>query len=614
MVSYDLGGYTGKVLRVDLSEEKVSEENFPEDILRSYIGGVGLGIHILYNEVPPGTAWSDQENRLIFATGPLNGTLVPGSGTICAVTKGCLTNGGASSQANGYFGAFLKTAGFDALIIQGVADSWKYLYIHDGAIEIRNASALIGKDTVETEQSIKDALDRIPSELSVYSIGPAGENLVKFAMVFGDQGHVLAHNGFGAVMGSKRLKAIAVRKGALRPPIKNKQGLINLCKQVSKQVLAHPLYGEIGKYGTSMLWPLLSEAGLLPVKNLTTNVFPNPEKFSRASYGSHYNMNRIRCWACPLHHVQHIKIEQGPNAGLTLKDPEYECAASWGPLIGNEDLESAFVLSDLVDRLGFDSNEAGWTMAFAIECFEKGILTKRDTDGLELTWGNVEAVKTLLVKTARREGLGNILAEGVMRSAQQIGGDALDLGVYVKMGHSPRTHDARARWGDILDYATGGVGTSESNSVSFDEPFLPKNVASSVRKGKIREFVDSLVVCDIATMSYRETDVGHLIDALNMVVGWNYTKEEALKMSLRVVNLFRVFNLLHGHTPDLEVPSTKYASTPVDGPMKGKAIKPHWEDILSEYYNQMGWDRTTGKPYPETLKKVGLEAIISDIW
>ena len=609
-----LGGYTGKVLRIDLSEATTTVESIDEDVLRNYIGGVGIGIRILYDEVLPGTAWSDRENRLIFASGPLNGTIVPGSGTICAVTKGCLTNGGASSQANGYFGAYLKMAGFDIVIIQGASATWKYIYIHDGIAEIRDASHLIGKDTVETEQLLKEGLGGKPSDLSVYGIGPAGEHLVKFAMIFGDQGHVLAHNGFGAVMGSKRLKAIAVAKGKLIPALKDKQGLIRLCKQLNKQVIAHPLYGEIHKYGTSMLWPLLSEVGLLPVKNLTTNIFPNPERFSRQHYGNRYEMKRIRCWSCPLHHVQHLKIKEGPYAGLKTKDPEYECTASWGSLIGNEDVESAFALSDLADRLGVDSNEAGWTIAFAIECYEKGILTDEDTDGLDLTWGNVESVRELLLKIARREGLGKLLAEGVMRSAEHLGGDALNLGVYVKRGHSPRTHDARARWSDILDYTTGGVGTSESNSVSFDEPFLPKNVALSVSTGKIREFVDSLVVCDIATMSYRGTDVKNLIDALNLVVGWDYTAGEAGRMSLRVVNLLRVFNLRHGHTPDLEVPSTKYASTPIDGPMKGKSIVPHWKKILAEYYTQMGWDRSTGRPHPDTLEKLGLESVISDIW
>jgi aldehyde:ferredoxin oxidoreductase len=325
-------------------------------------------------------------------------------------------------------------------------------------------------------------------------------------------------------------------------------------------------------------------------------------------------MKRIGCWACPLHHVQHLKIKNGPYGSLEAKDPEYECTASWSSLIGNDDFEAAVMLSDLTDRLGMDSNEAGWTISFVIECFEKGLLTTNDTDGLKMTWGNVGAVKEMLLKMARREGFGDVLAEGVMRAAEKIGGEALNLGVYVKKGHSPRTHDARGRWGDILDYSTSGVGTSESNSVSLEEPFLPKNVARSVKKGKIREFVDSLVVCNIVTMTYMGVDVKNLVDSLNLVTGWNYTEDDAIEMSERISNLFRVFNIRHGHSPDLEAPSVKYGSTPIDGPAKGKNIMAHWEEMKGEYYQLMGWDKLTGKPLPETLERLGLGHVISDIW
>ena len=609
-----LGGYMGEILRVDLTNGYVTKENIEEEVFREYIGGVGLGIKILYDEVAPGTSWSDEGNRLVLAAGPLNGTNIPGSGTVSAVSKGCLTDGGASSQANGYFGAYLKTSGLDATIIQGAASDWKYLHIHDGTVEIKDARHLIGKDTIETEQLIRKELDKKIHELSIYSIGPAGENLVKYAMLFGDRGHVLAHNGLGAVMGSKRLKALAVDRGCFKVQVKQRQDLLKLSKQLSDQAKDHPIYGRIHKYGTSMLWPMLVKTGLLPVKNLTTNLFPNYEKFSREYYGKLYEMKRIGCWACPLHHVQHLKIKKGPHVFLEAKDPEYVCTASWSSLIGNEDFESAVMLSDLADRLGLDSNEAGWTISFVIECFENGILTQNDIDGLKMTWGNVEAVREMLIKITRREGFGDLLAEGVMRAAESLGGDAPALGVYVKKGHSPRTHDARARWGDILDYSTSGVGTSESNSVPMEEPFQPRSVALSVKKGKIREFVDSLVVCNIATMSYSGADVKHLIDALNLVTGWDYTEQEAIEMSERVANLFRVFNIRHGHTPELEVPSVKYGSIPVDGPMKGKNVMAHWEEMKDEYYKMMGWDRATGKPLPETLERLGLQSVISDIW
>jgi aldehyde:ferredoxin oxidoreductase len=605
------GGAMGDILRVNLTTERVGRERLDENVVRNYIGGLGIGAKILYDEVPPEASWSDEANRLIFAAGPLNGTAVPGSGTICAVTKGCLTQGCSSSQANGYFGAYLKTSGVDALVIEGRASEWKYLCIQDDTAELRDASPLKGMDTIETERWIKKEHSKKPGELSAYAIGLAGENKVKYAMIFGDEGHVMAHNGFGAVMGSKKLKAIAVKRGRIRPAVLDKEGLTKIAREIGTQARNHPIYGRIHQFGTSMLWNMLIHAGLIPVRNLTTNIFPDFAKFSREHYGKLYEMKRVQCWACPLHHVQHMKIGE---KGIEVKEPEYECTAAWGSLIGNENFESAVLLSDLADRLGLDSNEAGWTIAFAIECYEKGILTPNDTDGLQMTWGNVEAVREMLHRISRREGIGNLLAEGVKRAAEQIGGEALNLGVYVNKGHSPRTHDARARWSDILDYATANVGTSESNSVQSLEPFSPKEVASCVVKGKVRQFVDSLVVCNIATMSYAGTDVKNLIDALNVVMGWSFTEKDAMDVSLRITNLARAFNIRCGITPECEVPSPKYGSIPVDGPAKGKNISPVWEDMVTEYYRLMGWDRSSGKPKPDTLKKLGLEAVIADIW
>ncbi len=607
-------GYMGKVLRVDLTDEIITEESLDAAVLRQYIGGAGLGARVLYDEVPPGVKWSDPENRLILATGPLNGTNMAGAGTFCSVTKGCLTNGGASSQANGYFGAYLKFSGYDAIILQGAARRWLYLYVHDGAAELKDASRLLGKDTIETQHLIEAELDVKERQVSVYCIGPSGENLVKFSAVAGDRTHFLGHNGVGAVMGSKKLKAFVAARGKLRPVIKDQPGLTQANKQLVAEAKAHPVYGKQDKYGTSMLFNLLPKVGMVPAKNLTTNIYPDLTKFSREYYGNRYEMKRHPCWACPFEHTQFVKITEGPYAGLETKDPEYECSAAWGPLIGNNDFGAALMLCDVTDRLGFDCNEAGWVIALAIECFEKGILTEKDTDGLKMTWGNVEAVRAMLYKMAGREGFGDVLAEGVMRAAEKIGGEAPNMGVYVKKGHTPRGHDARARWSDILDYATGGVGTSESNPVTVLEPFSAEGAAEAVYRGKVREFVDSLVVCNIVTMTYLGEEVGHLVEMLNAVTGWDFTNEEAVQMSLRATNLFRAFNIRHGLTPELEEPSPRYGSAPVDGPVKGISIMPHWNQMLDKYYELMGWDRESGKPLPQTLKNLGLEAVIPDLW
>jgi len=609
-----VSGYMGKTLRINLTDERITEERFAGSILRNYIGGAGLGARVLYDEVRPQVGWSDPGNRLVFATGPLNGTNMAGSGTFCVVTKGCLTNGGTSSQANGYFGAYLKFSGYDGIILHGAATRWVYLFIHDGVAEIKDASHLAGKDTIETQQAIRSEIGGNLLNLSIYCIGAAGEHLVRFAAIMGDGGHVLAHNGCGAVMGSKKVKALVVAKGKRRPVIEDRSKLSELSRQMNKEAKEHPVYGHINKWGTSALYELLPALGMVPYKNLTSNTYPDLTNFSREHYGDRFEIRRSPCWACPSHHSQSIKLTKGPYAGLETDDPEYECTAAWGPLIGNNDLEKAVFLCDLTDRLGLDCNEAGWVISLLIECFEKGIVTEQDTDGLVMKWGNVEAVRDMLHKIAGREGAGNFLAEGVMRAAGHIGGEAPNMSVYVKKGHSPRMHDARARWSDILDYATGGVGTSESNPVPVDNPFSPEGASEAVMKGKVREFVDSLVVCNFATMTYSGDNVEHLVGMLNAATGWDFTGAEAVEMSMRTANLFRAFNIRNGIDPGVEEPSPRYGSAPIDGPAQGKSILAEWETMREEYFTRMGWDRKTGKPLPQTLTSLGLGDVVSDIW
>ncbi|MDP2660519.1 MAG: aldehyde ferredoxin oxidoreductase C-terminal domain-containing protein, partial [Dehalococcoidia bacterium] len=606
-------GFTGKILRVDLGPESITEETPAKSVLREYLGGTGLGSQYLYGEVSPGVGWDDPENRLILAGGPLTGTRMAGAGAYSVVTKGPLPEGGASTQAMGYFGAYLKLCGYDAVVFQGQAKRWVYLNVFPGGAELRDATHLRGKDTWENEASIKAELGKGKRDLSVVGIGPAGENQVKFAAIVGDEGHVAAHNGVGAVMGSKRLKAVAAARGRTSVPIKDKQRFSTLTKKLIEEVKAHPSYGMIYKWGNSFLYPRYAVSGILPVKNMTTNIFPGAEKFSREDYGGRCEMKWNPCWACPMRHCHLMKITEGPYAGYEGEEPEYECWAAFSSLIGQSDVGAAFMLNDVTDRLGMDGNETGWLLAFTMECYERGVLSKKDTDGLELNWGNVEAARTLLHKVARREGIGNVLADGVKRAAESIGGQALEIGVYMKKGHAPRGHDHRARWTEILDYATSGTGTIETGPLAVSDPFSPEAVAAVVAGGKSRLFVDSLVTCMFPTMTMTDNKVGHLVEILNAATGWDFTESEAERVGLRIANLLRVFNLRHGIGIEVEQPSLRYGSAPVDGPIQGKSIVPSWEALLDEYYRLMGWDRKTGYPLPETLRGLGLTVALGDI-
>jgi len=288
----------------------------------------------------------------------------------------------------------------------------------------------------------------------------------------------------------------------------------------------------------------------------------------------------------------------------------------------NYDVLGAFVLSNEADKLGFDVNEAGWLISFVMDIYERGVISKADTGGLEMTWGNVEAARAMLHKIARREGFGNILAEGVKRAAEQIGGEALKYANYIQKGHAPRGHDHRSRWSEILDYATSNAGTIETGPIettipfgyklpAFTDSFSPDQVADVVAKYKpLRQFVDCLGIC-IMTIG---PSFFLLPKVANAVTGWNLTVDDTITIAMRNVNLLRAFNIRHGVTVAVEAPSILLSSVPVDGPSKGKDIKPVWTHMLDVYYQNMGWDRMTGKPLPETLRSLGLEAEVHDLW
>ncbi len=613
----ELYGCIGKALRVNLTDGTFIVETLGEDVLRKYVGGTGIGAMFLYQGVPQGVEWSASGNQIIFASGPLGGTTAPGSGTFSVVTKGAITSGATSSQANGFLGAYMKRSGFDAVVIEGASKNWVYLYIHDGKAELIKADHLVGKDTWKTEDAIKSEIDVPESGASVFGIGPAGENLVRFAAIVGDRGHVASHNGVGAVMGSKKLKAIVAGRGKKAIKMKNKEMASGVNKEIIKVAKSVPPF--IYDWGTSVLYDMLMASNELPIKNLTTAEFPEYVKFIGQNYRPHLELKRSPCWSCQARHCHIVKVLEGPYAGYIGEEPEYEAFAAWGSLIGQTDVGAAIMLSNETDRLGLDANEAGWLTAMLMECYEKGIINKNDADGLELTWGNAEAVRSLLHKIAYRQGFGNTLAEGIMRASEAIGGEAPNIGVFVKKGNSPRGHDHRAGWVELFDTATSNVGTLESGGVMVADPLSPQEVSMGVAKCKgTRFFKDSLGVCILSTGGYfsmpnDDPGLGGLVALLNAVTGWDFSPEEAMKAGLRAANTLRMFNLRHGITPELELPSTRYGSAPAEGRAKGKTIMPYWNEMLDTFYQQMGWDRNTGKPLPDTLRSLGLGHLVADL-
>ncbi len=617
MQTRELWGYMGKILRVDLTHGTLHEEPLESEMAEKYIGGSGFGTEYLYKEVPPGVEWDHPENRIIMASGPLAGTVVSGTGTFSLVTKGPMTNLAVSTQANGFWGAYLKFAGYDALIIQGRSPKWVYLSIGEGKAELRDASSILGKDTWEIEDAIRQELGTT-QKISVFGIGPAGENLVRYAMVAGDQGHIASKNGCGCVMGSKRLKAIAIPRCRRSVPVYDKKLLSERAKALnlsSKEARGGLTY----KWGTGGVFSSHAQAGSLPIRNYTTNIFPEHEKMNGQWFRTHFEYRSKPCWACGLAHTKHMKVNEGPYAGYEGEEPEYECIAAWGPIVGNTDPGAVVMLSNLTDRLGLDVNEAGWTIAWVMECYEKGLLKRNDLDGLEMRWGNVEGIRALLEKISRREGIGDLLAEGVMRASQKIGGEAAKAGVYVLKGATPRGHDHRAVWPEMLETCVSATGTIQSGSrlislspfglPPISNSFSPWEVAAA--NAKIEGwfvFIDCLGICRFITVDPELT-----LDCVNAVTGRSLTLSDTLKIGRRIINQLRVFNFRHGLNPAHEAPSFRYGSTPSDGPAEGKSIEPYFQWMKSFYFELMGWDPETGKPLPLTLKSLGLENLISDL-
>lgn len=620
-------GYAGKILRVDLTNERLTDEVLDDATLRKWVGGVGLGAKFLYEEVPPGVEWDDPENRLIVMTGPLGGTRVGGSGTISISTKGPLTNGAVSTQANGFMGAYMKFAGYDGIIVEGEANRWLYLYMHDGVAELREAEHLVGLDTWDLEDAVKAELGVSARGMSVFGVGPAGEHLVKFAGIFGDKDHAAGHNGVGAVMGKKKLKAFCAARGkGANLEVAEPQQVGRNAKEIWEAIQANPQGRHLFNWGTGGTYESARArmtVGTLPIRNYTTGFYPETELMTNEHSRTTWSAKPNPCWACIQHHCHMITFTDGPYKGQTVEEPEYELYAAWGPLVGNGDPAEALFLANLNTRLGFESNESGFLVAMAIELYEKGELSPEDTGGLELTWGNTKAIRTLLERLARREGaFANTLAEGTMRAAKALGPAAEQCAIYAKKGHSPRGHDHRAMWREMFDTATSDIATYQSGVGAGQEDadagipgisdtFSPEQVSTSVAKGTgRRQFEDTLGTCTFCT----RVPLHHVVGQLNAVTGWDFTLEEAQNVGFRAANTLRVFNLLHGHTPALEQPSVRWSSAPIDGPAEGKTIRPHWESMLDNYYALMGRDRESGRPLPETLRSLGLEDLIPVVW
>jgi aldehyde:ferredoxin oxidoreductase len=608
-VSY---GIKGKTLRVNLSKGEIREENLSERYLLQYIGGDGLGARILYNEVLPGIGALDPENQLIFAAGPLVGTRAQSACMHSVITKSPITGFTViNSHANGFWGTRLKFSGFDAIIFEGQASSPVYLYVSNGRAEIKDASHMWGLGAWATDKQIHKELET--DSLSIDDIGEAGENLVRIACIVSDKHHIIARGGVGAVMGSKKLKAVVVQGGE-KLTLANPELFDQLVKKWRKANRDSDGGLLRSKFGTAGSLELFHSFGDLPVRNFTSGIFPEYSKLTGQDIIEKYFHKHETCWSCSLAHNKKLRFVT--STGIEVREmPEYECLAAWGSNIGSSDVFGATLCTDACDDHGLDSLEAGTAISMVMECVEKGVLSKEDLGGIDLRFGNWEAALEMIHKIAKKEGFGEVLADGATRAAEKIGNGAEKRVPHVK-GMSVPMHDFRGLWGYALQYAVGSAGPSHEGGPSRIEMtgelerMSTKGKAEAVIEGqKTRFFYNNVGLCWFGTTG---VPLDLIVQALNAAVGENFSIDEIKKISLRCANLRRAFNIRHGLTPEDDTLSPRLLEPPPDGPSEGSRIQ--IRPMVREYYQKMGWDEKTGKPSVKTLQILGLEDLISDLW
>jgi len=622
--AFPVGGYHRKLLRVNLSKEKIQKEALPPELLKEYIGGTGLGIRLLYDEVPRNTGAMSPENRLIFSTGPLTGTLVPGSGTISVMAKSPLTGFAASAQANGYLGARLKAAGFDAVVIEGRAKKPVYLHIQNRTLKILPAEFLKNKGAFDVDRILRKRHGENGYErrISVAGIGPAGEHLVRFAAICCDRGHMAASGGLGAVMGAKNVKALVVEGDGPVPIAGERIDAFKQAVSTWRQEAGSTAIGKlVHEKGTLGFFTSYHAKGWVPVKNLTTNLLSEDDL-------KEFNWEYIRkdlfqsvprvCHACTFNHCHIVRVKKGPYKGVIGEEPEYEILAGFGSNWGIHDAGAVTMLNTLNDDLGMDGKEASFLVSMLMEGYEKRLITKDDLDGISLSWGNVEGVGQLLKKISRREGIGDLLAEGIVRTARELGGEFEQMAVYVKQGNAPHIHDSRTRWGTLFTQIISNTASQEGMDMTaranpelgFTEPTsepTPYLATVQAKTGPKRQFEECLLFCYFQACSLKT-----MVHTLNVLTGGDYTPESCLEVGQRVINLLRMFNYREGLTIADDSYSPRLGQSPLDGPGRGKSITPTFEEIRRTYYQEMDWD-DRGIPKAEILKRLNLDFTLSDL-
>lgn len=602
---------SGKILRIDLTSASFKEEEIDEETCRKFLGGRGLGAKILYDELPAGTDPFSAENIVVIATGPLTGTKTPSSGRHVVVSKSPATGGMTFSSSGGTWSVDFRKTGYDAIVVKGKAEKPTYLWISDGGVEFRDASKFWGKQVIEVDDGIRAETEE---EAKVLQIGIAGEKKSYMAAIMNEKYRAAGRTGLGAVLGSKNLKAIAV-KGTKEIEVANPIGLRRAADKAMKIISENAVTKEEGalySFGTAVLTNIMNAAGIYPTRNFQTGVFADAEKISGEKMAETILVKRTACHECPIACGRWIKIDKGKYAGIEGESLEYETSWAFGGQCGVSELDALAKANYVCNEYGLDTISCGNTIGFAMELFERGILTEDDV-GFELKFGDADAMVRMTELMAKRGGFGDVLADGTVKAAERIGKGSEYYAMQVKGLELP-AYDSRGAMGIGLNFATANRGGCHVTGYTIaaeavGSPLKVDPLDASDEKVDLtilfQDFtaaVDSAVNCLFLTFAVGAEVWAEMIAG---VAGWeDYGLEEFLKTGERIYALERMFNKREGFgRKDDTLPERLIKEPMPDGPAKGK-VHP-LEDMLKVYYEKRGYDQE-GHPTEEKLKELGL--------
>jgi aldehyde:ferredoxin oxidoreductase len=616
-----MGTHRGKILDVNLSTGAVNTTKIEEGVMRKFIGGSGLAAKLFFDRVPPDVDPLSDKNVLFLMAGPLSGTNFPTSSRLVAAFKSPQTGIWGQASAGGSFAAEMKKAGYDGIAISGTSSKPVYLVIEDDRVEIKDAADLWGKDCYQTTDIL---IERHGAKADMLEIGPAGENLVKFACVLNGKWGFIGRCGGGAVMGSKKLKAVVVRgTGKVEPASPEEYAKIR--RTVLKKIKDSASSQAIAEAGTAVAVEVYAIMGILPVKHFTVgDGSPYGPKLCGGAISAQYLTKRHACLTCPIACKRAVKVAEGPYAIEEGPGPQYETIGSFGSSLQIDDLTAVLKIGETANRYGVDTISCGGTIAFAMECFEKSIITSKDLDGGQLRWGNPDDVLAMIEKIATRQGFGDVLAEGSRSAAKKIGKDAESCTAEIKGLELPQ-YDPRGAHGHGLSFMTSNrgachvastIGYVEQNWITWSDVGITGGYDAKAAEGKgelnvtcesLDMLTNSATLCRFALMDMAVTD---LAEALKATTGFDYDLDELMECGERIWMLQRGLNNLMGVTAADDRMPKRILTPHTDGPVAGS--EPDVELMLKEYYKARGLD-ANGRPSKETLNKLGLSALAAKL-